>query len=170
MNKNFNLNIHYLRGLASLLVLFAHFKVSIFHYLDGSFGVDVFFIISGYVMASSVRNFSHKSKFRAVISFMIRRLIRIIPPFALVLFPVLFYTGRIVQDNILVDIFFLNNYNNSEFPIFSTWSLTYELNFYIIMSIFLFFENKFILKFFLFLTGIVGVLINFESILLKLFA
>ncbi|WP_058962030.1 acyltransferase family protein [Type-E symbiont of Plautia stali] len=64
MNKI--VSIHYLRGIAALLVVAYHNKTSgyeasgnqdIFEYLfkGGAFGVDLFFIISGFIIAYSTK-------------------------------------------------------------------------------------------------------------------
>ena len=79
-------SIHYLRGIAALLVVAYHNKTSgyeglskenYFEYLfkGGAFGVDLFFIISGFIIAYSTQ----KSNKHNLIDFAIKRTFRIYP-------------------------------------------------------------------------------------------
>ena len=85
-NKNYDLE--FLRGLSVLLVFFFHFNTDLFN----SFfvGVDIFFLISGYVITGSILR---KDKFD-LSSFYLRRFKRIYPNllFILFIFAVIFFT------------------------------------------------------------------------------
>ena len=111
-------NIHYLRGICSLLVVFTHFHLLIFNYINGSFGVDFFFLISGFVMQGTLSRYSKSiSSSRISLHFILRRLLRIYPVFLLLLIPILIYQNTGLFDS-LSSILFLNNYLDIEFPIF----------------------------------------------------
>ncbi|MBU3014238.1 acyltransferase [Poseidonibacter lekithochrous] len=88
-NNNNSNNFSYIAGIDSLRA-FAVLSVMIFH-LDASFlgggfsGVDVFFVISGYVVSSSLYK-AYKSNFKELIlNFYARRILRILPPLVIML-------------------------------------------------------------------------------------
>ncbi|WP_372438971.1 acyltransferase family protein, partial [Pandoraea sputorum] len=74
--------VHYpyidgLRAIAVIAVILYHLKDS---YLPGGFaGVDVFFVISGFVVSSSMANFQGRHFFTFVTTFYARRMRRILP-------------------------------------------------------------------------------------------
>ena len=56
--------IQYLRGIACLMVVFTHYKLPYFEHFNGSIGVDIFFVISGFIIAKSADNyFNNPNKF-----------------------------------------------------------------------------------------------------------
>lgn len=75
--KNFRLDINGLRAFAVLSVVLYHFGVP---YVSGGFvGVDVFFVISGFLMTGIVlERVDHKG----VLDFYIARFLRIVPALA----------------------------------------------------------------------------------------
>ncbi|MBZ6397130.1 MULTISPECIES: acyltransferase family protein [Pantoea] len=85
-------SIHYLRGIAALLVVAYHNRsFSYEHYTGenwtevlfqgGAFGVDLFFLISGFIIAYSTRRAEHSH----LSDYVLRRFFRIYPVFWLVL-------------------------------------------------------------------------------------
>lgn len=81
-------SIHYLRGIAALLVVAYHNKQYLNEvyaqkdlgdllFISGGFGVDLFFIISGFIIMLS----SQKKETNSPINFMTRRFFRIYPVF-----------------------------------------------------------------------------------------
>ncbi len=108
-------NIHILRGLASLAVCWAH--MTAFHPISsgkepiqalgsfGVYGVQIFFIISGYVIPRSLHQSQYKLKRMG--SYILRRSIRLDPPYYLSIFLVIgltlliqvtsFYQGPILE-------------------------------------------------------------------------
>ena len=86
MKPIFRTDIEALRGVSVLLVILYHFKFSTLNYeiIKGGFlGVDIFFVISGYIITkiiidSKIQNFS-------LLYFYTRRIKRIIPLLSVVL-------------------------------------------------------------------------------------
>lgn len=91
-------NIQGLRGIAVLLVVFFHLtgiqiKNSSLYALPeilqfGAVGVDIFFLISGFLMMAITRD--AQANIKTSIHFMIRRLIRIFPMYWIVSLPIIF--------------------------------------------------------------------------------
>ena len=148
-------HIQFLRAISVLLVFFYHLKIDLFNF--GYLGVDIFFVISGYVITSRLYGELLKNNNINFTSFYIRRFKRI--------FPVLIF---ILSSTLLFIIFFqpldlfLNNFKVFIFTIFGvsnlyylfskkdyfdnvfedalghTWSLGVEEQFYLFFPIFLF--------------------------------
>lgn len=150
MNKLYS--IQALRGVASLLVLILHCSHKENTYSQGVFtgfgigniGVDIFFIISGFIMAYTTKpNLTAKK-------FLIKRCIRIVPlywitlSFALIAylsFPNLVNGGR---TSAVISSFFLIP-SNLPFLNQNAWTLSYEFVFYILFAISLSLWSKFLL-------------------------
>jgi peptidoglycan/LPS O-acetylase OafA/YrhL len=118
----------------------------------GACGVDIFFVISGFVMAL-VTNDMHKRK-RAVTDFIQKRLIRILPcywiwtgvfVFLLFFFPQ-FFTTHIFSVKETIMSFLLIPYaptGNNESPVLAVgWTLSYEIYFYTLVCIGILFSRK----------------------------
>ena len=161
--------IQYLRGIACLLVVFTHYPFPYINLFNGSIGVDIFFIISGFIISKSVDNY-----FRNPNKFIINRLMRIYPlwlilcfiSFILLLIFSPFEKKHLFESLILSPLFigeYISTY--SEPIIFSGWSLKYEVFFYLLMFVFLkFSKNSNLLKVricsILILTGVIGLFID----------
>lgn len=138
-------SIHFIRGVSSLLVLAAH----IIFYLDsrilniglewnvGTQGVEIFFVISGFVMIETLNN----RKNITARDFIIGRIIRVVPSYWFVsfikLFIVLILPSLILLDvsweNFVKSLFFLfsrNEEGNIEAFYGVGWTLNYEMFFY----------------------------------------
>jgi peptidoglycan/LPS O-acetylase OafA/YrhL len=142
-----------LRAVAVLPVVFYHAG---FHAFNGGFvGVDVFFVISGYLITSIITNDLERGKF-SVKDFYERRARRILPacflmmfvciPFAWVsLLPLdmLNFSQNLIAVSLFVsNIFFWRriDYFNAEAelnPLIHTWSLAVEEHYYLIFPLFL---------------------------------
>ena len=155
MSKNVNIvSIHQLRGVAALLVVFFHFRfflndiyaqknLGYILFGGGAFGVDLFFMISGFIIAASTKNNS------GVLIFCIRRFFRIYPAFIVV-----FFTGFLTlyasesTSTILRSFFFIHKDYSMPSPGFGynllgpAWTLTYEIYFYIIFSLAMLISHK----------------------------
>lgn len=139
MNAKIN-NIQALRAFAALAVASFHTGFA-FPYMKpfGSFGVDVFFVISGYIMA---RICEKDSRF-----FFRRRILRIVPPYwaaTLILFVAAFWfpqymgTTRAAPDELIKSLLFIPFVKSSGLfrpLLFVGWSLNYEMYFYVVLAI-----------------------------------
>ena len=140
-----------LRAIAVLSVLFFHAKLP---YFSGGFlGVDIFFVLSGYLITKIiVKNIANNSF--SILDFYSRRARRILPAlFLVVLFSIFFgYLWFLPGDfhsfakNVFSVLFFYSNINfwlddgyfsiaNNIKPLLSTWSLSVEEQFYIVFPI-----------------------------------
>jgi peptidoglycan/LPS O-acetylase OafA/YrhL len=159
-SANHIIGIDYLRALAVLAVIIFHINAD---WLPGGFvGVDIFFVISGYVVAKSMCQYAGNSLQRLLIEFYKRRLSRILP--ALLLCVVItsiifntfipnFYISQSVENTALASLFGFSNIvlandaggyfaTSADFnPFTHTWSLGVEEQFYFLFP-FLFFTWK----------------------------
>ncbi|WP_405330821.1 acyltransferase family protein [Leeuwenhoekiella sp. LLG6367-2.1] len=149
----FRYDINVLRAIAVIGVVLFHFHVPFF---DGGFaGVDIFFVISGYLMSKIIITGLYNDSFN-VLDFYKKRATRIIPAllllvlFVLIVGQIIFF-GDMQKDMskyALSSIFFVSNlvyyFNSNYFDLASqynillhTWSLSVEWQFYILYPIFL---------------------------------
>ena len=128
--KTLQLHIQFFRAISVLLVFFYHLELEFFKF--GYLGVDIFFVISGYVITSRLYDELLKNNKINYLSFFIRRVKRI--------FPVLFFIISIV---LLFIIFFqpldliLGNITVYFFTIFGLSNLYYLFSKRIILTMFL---------------------------------
>ena len=181
-------DIQFLRGLSVIIIFFFHFEQNIFKYFY--VGVDIFFLISGYVITNSIFNYINKKNDFNLSIFFLKRLKRIYPNllFFLIVFNLLFFSYSYVNDGIyfqiiistLTTFFAASNFYyilNPSLEYFSetvkwlnhTWSLSVELQFYvfygILISLFAYIKKEVRTKNFFVFT-----LIIFFSIFLKYFS
>ena len=143
-----------LRAIAVALVLLFHAKVPLLS--GGYIGVDVFFVISGYLIAGLIFQ-QHAARRFSLIDFYERRIRRIFPALLLVLFVTLALAALIMLPPDLMRLgssaaaaalFVANFYfwkqrlnylqDNPDFePLLHTWSLAIEEQFYLFFPIFL---------------------------------
>ncbi|WP_261426166.1 acyltransferase family protein [Serratia proteamaculans] len=150
-------SLQLLRALAALMVVVTHlwgmsetkFASSIGLGLVGSFGVDMFFILSGFIMCYTIKENSTLGVSGAF-GFLIRRVERIYPVFIIILIP---YLMKYMLDGgsfdlyvILGNILLLPTFNGDpdyRMLVFPSWTLVYEMFFYVILSLFMVFSiNK----------------------------
>lgn len=138
-------SIQYLRAVAALMVVVHHLihpgKPTLLMLNDvnvGARGVDVFFVISGFIMYVAARD-------ESFLQFWKRRLIRIVPLYwlatALMAVVKLHYRGFIASGTVLLtSVLFIPHYSEDN-PSFvwpflvPGWTLNYEMFFYLIFSI-----------------------------------
>ena len=173
-----------LRAVAVLGVILYHSEISIGENLilsGGFLGVDVFFVISGYLITSIIyQEFYYKKNF-SFLNFYERRLRRLIPALLFVLitsvifayFLLLPVQFKAYLDTLLSSIFFYSNlyfhYSGQAYgemvmstqPLLHTWSLSVEEQFYIFYPILLitlltFFKNK--IKLFFYISVITSII------------
>ena len=172
-------NIQILRGFAAINVVLFHIILSASTYNQttnllllvdnfGSSGVDIFFVISGFIItyAQSVNK-------KKISEFLVLRFIRIVPLywFLTLVFSLLFFffssyfrERTISLELFFYSIFFISNISLTVHPvIIPGWTLEYEIIFYFLFSISLFFKKlkfKFIYLF---------IIISFAAFILKEF-
>lgn len=136
-------SVHYLRGLAALIVVLFHFRYYLNdHYeqhpqlgdalfANGAFGVDLFFIISGFIICYA----TERNESKPLMSYVLKRVLRIYPllVICLIAFYFLFDTGQTSLARSLIP---LHADYTQPGPFFGynmlspVWTLTYEIFFY----------------------------------------
>ena len=174
----FRNDIQNLRGLAIFFVLIFHFYPE--HLPKGYLGVDLFFVISGYLITSIFFNKNNIS----FLLFIKKRIIRLAPPILGTIILCIFFSFFLFLPidlsnfwkSVLSSIFFIPNFyfllNGGYFgginelkPLLHMWSLGVEIQFYILYPFLLFLIKKFFKKNYLFVIS----LIFFGSILINQF-
>ena len=135
--------LDFLRGVAIILVLFRHQKVFVFTTNMGWIGVDLFFVLSGFLVSGLL--FQEYQKFGKVNPkrFLIRRGFKIYPIYFLVYPLYVFTKDTVTPIGIVGDLTFTQNYVTgwgSALP--ASWSLAVEEHFYIGLSLLLWWGIK----------------------------
>jgi len=163
MSIQYRPEIDGLRAISILPVIFFHAGFDIFK--GGFVGVDVFFVISGYLITSIILNDLNKDNF-SFKNFYERRARRILPPLILVLLitsiiSFVFLTHSELSSyfqSVISSLLFFSNlyfYKTTPYfreeaeiePLLHTWSLSIEEQFYIIFPITIFLLHKFFRKY-----------------------
>lgn len=154
----FRNDIQGLRAIAFFLVFIFHLNKD---WLPGGFlGVDLFFVISGYLVSSIILHDIKNDQFKFNI-FFIKRIKRIVPAYLFMLFAVafaslyfyLFLDMGTIRGTLLRSLLFVSNHvfagganyfgaSMSENPLLHTWSLAIEMQFYLILPLILYFFRK----------------------------
>ncbi|MBK1897730.1 acyltransferase family protein [Chryseobacterium paridis] len=149
----FRNDIQGLRAVAVVLVFLFHLNTNI---LTGGFiGVDVFFVISGYLVSNIILHKIESGKFN-LIEFYIGRFKRLLPVYLFFLISILLVGGIVylnldingLKNNVFHSLLFnsnnylasLDNYfgaKSSENPLLHTWTLSIEMQFYFLLPLFL---------------------------------
>ena len=162
ISKTRRIDLDGLRGISVIAVLIYHFKFfeGIPLTFSGFIGVDIFFVLSGYVIASTIS----QKKFN-IIKYFENRFRKIFLPLIITIILTLIVFNSI-NDILNIELaedfyksansstFFYSNwyyfikskdyfYQLSLSPFIHTWSLSMELQFYLIAPIFLFYLKKF---------------------------
>lgn len=136
------LSIQHLRGLAALSVaLFHACQWSQINFATGQAGVDVFFVISGFVMWTAT-----SGRVGRPLDFLRRRAIRVVPLYWVVtlalaagvlLFPARFPDLAVTPAHLLLSLAFVQHMNPAglPFPLLAPgWTLDYEAVFYLVFA------------------------------------
>ncbi|MBH9969766.1 MULTISPECIES: acyltransferase [unclassified Commensalibacter] len=161
-----NLNIECLRGIAIFLVLITHtyffpYILYINQLFDFGRGVDLFFVISGFLMGStyiakiSILDFDVKSAY----NFYVKRISRLFPAVLFwniftVIIGVFFLKHTLFPNNyrliasVLSNITFIGNFFNYQYEngLGYWWSIGLEFQFYILLPIILYLSGKYFWK------------------------
>lgn len=162
--------IHYLRAVAALMVVICHAKLSTsgsdFWPTFGFAGVDIFFVISGFVMAHSTRNLdmtgNYIKRFYIAVNFVKKRLLRILPLYYLGLLWVArgeLFRGQISHD-FIKDFLFIPHPSPDGLGMLAPaltqgWTLNYEMFFYALFALSMLFGRYRFLLLFLWLISLV---------------
>lgn len=158
----FRQDIQGLRALAFLFVFIFHLNSP---WLPGGFlGVDVFFVISGYLITTLIIDDINKDKFSFKV-FFLKRFKRIIPAYYFCLLGIALATSccylysdlESFKNTLLRSILFISNRSfasgntyfgaqQNENPLLHTWSLAIEMQFYILLPFLIYFFKKHIIK------------------------
>lgn len=158
--SGFRYDINALRAIAVIVVLFFHFNVPFFS--GGFSGVDIFYVISGYLMTKIILDGLKKDQF-SLLSFYRKRIQRIVPALTLMVFTVLLICFFIympddykeVTKNAYGSLLFISNFvyaftgsyfgNSADNNVLlHTWSLSVEWQFYILLPIALMLLNPYL--------------------------
>lgn len=168
MNRNIPLQV--LRAIAAAIVVYAHAittyhekiaeVINISQFEVGGIGVQIFFCISGYIVFNSTKNSS--PRLQSSINFIIKRLIRVFPIFAIA---TLIYAVKLSMQGqapglkyICMSMSFYPYIDNTQGlvrPVLGVgWTLNYEIFFYALLTFALLLKNKFRLAFVLAAMGL----------------
>ena len=158
--ENSRLNwLQTLRGVAALMVCCFHLRALLnedyplgeFLFSNGRLGVPLFFIVNGFIISYTTRAIPG-DKPSEVFSFLLRRAIRIIPLYYLATFLWIFITGTFTLyfteelPQLLLSLLFIpiGDYP----PLYLGWTLNFEMFFYFLFGVCLFFGKNRHLVFF----------------------
>ncbi len=125
--------IQYLRAIAAMLVVFEHFKVFPFadNLLSGTIGVDIFYIISGFIMSINIEKYIDRKY-----EFVVNRFVRIYPLYILLTVPLAYlylHNNSIDVLTVFPSLYLIGNFSADCYKdpiLYSGWTLVYEFIFY----------------------------------------
>lgn len=161
MKINYRPEIDGLRAIAVISVILYHAQITILGYQPfkgGFIGVDIFFVISGYLITSIILKELVTTGSFSFKYFYERRVRRILPVLCVVILVTCFLSSFLmmptlvedVQKQSLSSIFFISNFkfifdlteyqsiSSNYIPLLHTWSLSIEEQFYLVFPLFLF--------------------------------
>lgn len=161
---SFRPDINGLRAIAVLSVVFYHSNIEIFR--GGWLGVDIFFVISGYLISNIIISELNDGKFYFK-NFYLRRIRRIFPALfstLLLTIPIAYFllTPKSMEeyiDSLISSVFFYANFHfmNLDFyvaestslmPLIHMWSLAIEEQYYLLFPAFAYFIYRYCKKYF----------------------
>ena len=154
--QNYKPEIDSLRAIAVFFVICFHFEL--LNFSGGFIGVDIFFVISGYLITNLLLIDLRRERF-SLFEFYLRRIRRILPALYTVILLTLIagyfifspiHLNRFGESSVssvlgISNFFFWAEYGYFDFkklykPLLHTWSLSVELQLYIFWPIFIFFS------------------------------
>lgn len=162
--------LQYLRGIASLLVVFYHgyevsgrfelpYNLGAYLFKAGDVGVDIFFILSGFVMIASIER-RKMTSMGSLFQFLKNRWFRVAPAYYFwTLFFILFYTHATGIKELISAFLFIPGIDRFP-PLPVGWTLNFEMYFYLIIALFAFIRKSKALLFFLLVCPFLGLLLE----------
>lgn len=144
-----SISLDVMRGCAVLLVMFCHLPVApesaILRALarGGWVGVDLFFILSGFLVSGLIYKEYLKTQKLDILRFLIRRGFKIYPSLYFIVFLLTFFAaqyGVVNTNKVMCESFFLANYCDGF--VGGTWSLAVEEHFYLLFALLVFFLTR----------------------------
>jgi exopolysaccharide production protein ExoZ len=160
-------SIQILRGVAALLVLQVHLFVflNLFNeiHICGAIGVDIFFVLSGFLMLKSI------DRSNGISQFINARFTRIFPALFVVTIIMSILTGTGFGEFLIsISQFYIFRQSYNDPIVFSAWSLLFEIFFYFILSLGFFLGQRTVLIFTL-IIGFIGLFVKFKQPFLSFF-
>jgi exopolysaccharide production protein ExoZ len=126
-------SIQFFRALAAIMVMLFHLG-SYFvpgNFEVGKYGVDIFFVVSGFVMA-----FIHHERVEKIKDFALKRVIRIYPTYLEILLIAVLILG-VKKFDIGANLFFTDyeRFNHDKRVLGAAWTLSYEIWFYVVFAL-----------------------------------
>lgn len=149
-------SVQILRGVAAWMIVVYHFmkhfgytqRDNALHAYFGQFGVDIFFVISGFIMALILSTREGNTK-----DFIVNRLVRVVPNYwfwtmAILIVGFLIKDSNILQvtpSSVFMSLFFITHDNPSDtldyYPVLAVgWTLNMEMFFYVLIALMLLFK------------------------------
>ena len=138
-------SIDFLRGIAVLLVVFRHIYLEPILITVGWVGVDLFFVLSGFLVSNLLFQEYKQTQTVKPIRFLIRRGFKIYPLFYIMIFLLFFIESHlnpqyydIYKARLFNEVLFIQNYHYDVTLIGHTWSLAVEEHFYFALALLFF--------------------------------
>ena len=139
-------SLQFVRAIACLIVLLTHvlqlsnYKPFGDYFISGGYGVDLFFMLSGFLIYLTTKDGGNSKEFA------VKRLFRIYPLYWVVYFAFLFYTILYLSKNYTVSLLLQNflmlpwsdSLTTRSLIVGVAWSTVFELYFYFVIFLFLF--------------------------------
>ena len=149
MKPKIKYSIELLRGILATSVAICHYYLSYFNSIHleliSSLSVEIFFVISGFVLAPQIIKIFEINKFSNFKIFLFRRFLRTLPAYFFYLGIISLILGKIFSLDFFKFFFFIQNFfkinlESDYFPI--AWSLSVEEWFYLLFTPILLFSKK----------------------------
>ncbi|WP_417238827.1 acyltransferase family protein [Bizionia sp.] len=123
--------LDFLRGIAIILVLFRHSKINDFLVNMGWIGVDLFFVLSGFLVSSLLFKEYRLTGALDAKRFLIRRGFKIYPLYYITFVIYFVFSEKHAFSHLLADLIFMQNYFSGWGYLYSaSWTLAVEEHFY----------------------------------------